>query len=359
MQGSALFVTAFFGVLPPALGHGLLTFPPLRGGTASRDETGYCPHCGNGAGVCGDGGQWGTGSDLLNFARGPVTSLSAGEAAEFQVQVTAHHRGFFEFRICEQHLDKSVANPEACLNEHRLRRAPLPAGCTVGDAREDCQPLDTRHPERWYLPPMRQGGLYSMKYTIPADLRCTSCTLQWQWFTANSCLPGADTGCYWADFADQGWNQTAWCGTFCGECDSSAQRCASGAGEEFRNCADIAVVEKTEGATPATPDSETQVEQEAEPEVEPVDETTPSASASEETSSTPSKPSSCGSCSACMWSNGLCYTDASKSYCEAWSDNVWCGASLVQVQRHKTRFLGLGLIQDGASSSRVDVGIEL
>merc|ERR1712151_320713 len=122
------------------------------------------------------------------------------------------------------------------------------ADCRVNDDRGDCQPVDTRHPERWYLPP--GTGTYKMKYEIPEDLRCSSCTLQWQWFTANTCLPGADTGCYWADFAAQGWNQGAWCGTFCGQCDSTMHRCASGAGEEFRNCADIAIVENAGGVAP-------------------------------------------------------------------------------------------------------------
>lgn len=36
----------------------------------------------------------------------------------------------------------------------------------------------------------------------------------------------------------------------------------------------------------------------------------------------------CGSCSGCLWgSSGLCYTnDIDESYCNAWSDNTWCGA---------------------------------
>merc|ERR1711957_1103988 len=113
----------------------------------------------------------------------------------FSVKITAHHKGFFEFRICDQHLE---------------RRAPPAADCSVNDGRGDCQPLDTRHPERWYLPP--GAGAYKMKYEIPADLTCTSCTLQWEWFTANSCIPGEDTGCYWADFAEKGWDRAGWCG---------------------------------------------------------------------------------------------------------------------------------------------------
>merc|ERR1712194_132385 len=63
----------------------------------------------------------------------------------------------------------------------------------------------------------------------------------------------------------------------------------------------------------------TSSEPETEPESEPEDETSPMP---------PASPSQCGSCMGCMWSHGLCYMDASKSYCESWSDNTWCGASL-------------------------------
>merc|ERR1712086_232424 len=145
MQGSKLIVSTFFGFFPYSLAHGFIEFPPLRGGTAGRVETAYCPQCGNGAGLCGDGGEWQAGSDFLNFAQGPVTTLTAGEVAEFRVKITAHHMGFFEFRICDQPLDGSVVNPEACLNQRRLQRAAPASDCVVNDVRGDCQPVDRRH----------------------------------------------------------------------------------------------------------------------------------------------------------------------------------------------------------------------
>jgi len=440
---SSRFATALVVFLPSAVAHGFIEFPPLRAGTAGRDANAWCPHCGNGAGICGDGGQWGEKSDLLNFARGPVTTLQAGEIAEFSVKITAHHKGFFEFRICDKHLDGSLTDPQACLNQHLLVRSPLAADCKVNDGRGDCQPVDTRHPERWYLPP--GAGTYKMKYEIPADLRCSSCTLQWQWFTANSCLPGEDTGCYWADFAARGWNIEDWCGNNCGRCSSLLQANSSstvgahsvrGCGEEFRNCADIAVVEDagaittpsesseagaittpsetseaassdtsqqascsdvwgkcggkgwqgpyccTEGSScvqqgewysqckpgpvpsessepdseSSEPDSEPETEPEAESEDEDKDVSSLAAPAS---SSMPV--SQCGSCSGCMGSNGFCCKDTSKNACESHSDNTWCGASsrsLLQRQRQQ-QFLGLGLIQDGASRARGLVSDEL
>merc|ERR1712151_1319259 len=168
-------------------------------------------------------------------------------------------------------------------------------------------------------------------------------------------MGGEDTGCYWADFEAQGWDKRAWCGAFCGGCsslleaNSSSNASLRGCGEEFRNCADIAVLgagETIASTTVVATSSEPEAEPEAEPEVEP----------EADTSSVPpessSRPSACGSCMGCMWSTGLCYMDASKSYCESWSDNTWCGASLAQVKRHTSKFLGLGLIQDGAWAAR-------
>mmetsp|Transcript_3253 Transcript_3253/g.5332 ORF Transcript_3253/g.5332 Transcript_3253/m.5332 type:complete len:82 (+) Transcript_3253:111-356(+) len=61
-----------------AAGHGYVSMPPLRGGVAGTDKNGYCPQCGNGPTVCGDGGQWPEGSDYLNY--GPDTDeLASGE----------------------------------------------------------------------------------------------------------------------------------------------------------------------------------------------------------------------------------------------------------------------------------------
>merc|ERR1711935_1332537 len=128
----------------------------------------------------------------------------------------------------------------------------------------------------WYLSP--GTGDKTMRYEIPADLRCSSCTLQWQWWTGNSCTPGGDTGCYWADFAAQGWDQGAWCCAFCGACSSllEANRSSSASltscGEEFRNCADIAVAGAGETMASTTVVT-TSSEPEAEPESEPEDET--------------------------------------------------------------------------------------
>lgn len=362
-----LFAAVAAAVAPLGSAHAYLKFPPLRGGTKGSTANAYCPQCGNGAGVCGDGGQWSANSNYLNYKGGERTDFAPGEEVEFEVYVTAHHMGYFEFGICEKDVDSSTANPQDCFDKHKLKRVGPPEGCTPNDDRGDCQPVHAGYPERWYLPP--GVGSHLARFTIPEDLQCSSCTLQWRWWTANSCQPASDAGCYFESMRELGWDADKWCKGFCGSCPSllqanTSRAAESGCGEEFRNCADISVGQGdgpsvTSPETPTEPvseEDEPEAEAEAEPEV-----TTPSAEG---------RPAACGSCGVCLWSSGQCYTDASQSYCESWPDNLWCGAgSLAQIaspgtehreqRQRKTNkggtptFLGPSLLQDGASVSHV------
>lgn len=59
-------------------------------------------------------------------------------------------------------------------------------------------------------------------------------------------------------------------------------------------------------------------------------------------------------CSAgCLAVNGVCYGDASLSYCSNWPENIWCGSSLAQVRKH--RFLGHALVQEGMALHRISM----
>jgi len=191
--------------------------------------------------------------------------MTAGDVVEFVLEVTAHHRGHFEFGICDQQVGPATTNAQGCFDSRKLRRAPPPADCVPNDVRGDCQPLHKEYPERWYLPP--GTGTHRMRFQIPTDLQCLSCTLQWRWWTANSCVPAADYGCYFQRMKALGWDADKWCGGFCGFCGASllesgalggaaaTRRC----GEEFRNCADIEVRGSgdTSGATMSTQQSTT------------------------------------------------------------------------------------------------------
>jgi len=107
--------------------------------------------------------------------------------------------------------------------------------------------------------------------------------------------------------------------------------------------------------------SEPDSEPETEPEAESKDEEKDVSSSSDTPASSSMPASQCGSCRGCMKNDGECCMDASKSYCAGFSDNTWCGASsaLLQKQKKQQQFLGLGLIQDGASRARGLVSDEL
>mmetsp|Transcript_61363 Transcript_61363/g.113926 ORF Transcript_61363/g.113926 Transcript_61363/m.113926 type:complete len:388 (+) Transcript_61363:61-1224(+) len=235
----AIAVLFLSGSLCGVHGHGYLAFPPLRGGIGGNDDNGYCPHCGNGAGTCGDGGQWPANSDFLNYESTTLTSLQAGSIHEFTVYITAHHMGHFEFAICDQLVSGDLLDPQGCFDSRKLHRADPPADCVPNDARGDCQPIQPEYPERWYLPP--SAGTHTMRFQIPADLSCSACTLQWRWWTANSCVPAPNYGCFFDLLEAEGWDSSEWCGAFCGDCRPGYEPGHYSCGEEFRNCADITI----------------------------------------------------------------------------------------------------------------------
>ena len=70
---------------------------------------GYCPQCGNGDGVCGDGNEWGKNSDFLGHLDAPSTAYHPKEVVEFKIEITAHHRGHFEFGLCREQLSHATA----------------------------------------------------------------------------------------------------------------------------------------------------------------------------------------------------------------------------------------------------------
>jgi len=221
--------------------HGLLTKPASRN---AIDGNAGCAHCLNGGGPCGS-------SKFLNYYAGSQETWTAGSVVPITIRVTAHHMGHYEFRICDRKLDSSMSNPNACLNRWVMERAtPEEAGfpeCQPGDQRPGCVPFDPKHPERWYLPPSTEGGsgTHTIYFKVPADLQCEECTLQWHWWSANSCEPAGDYGCFKDILQSKGYwvgSKRAWWTAFRGGCSGpEGSNGHFGCGEQFWNCADITV----------------------------------------------------------------------------------------------------------------------
>ncbi|CAL1166306.1 unnamed protein product [Cladocopium goreaui] len=281
--------------LVPAWGHSYLALPASRNLLANLAGREDCPHCLQSGGpdnvkergsatwpsrlaptshgLCGDPVQgkstptsW---QDETYLKSGPITATyRAGEIVEFQVAVSTHHLGHYEFRICDRVLNTSTVSSPAegqqCLDQWLLQRAPPLENCQVNDARGDCQPLDPKHPERWYLPPAgsqtpvagpnfddsmapsypSSAEVHIMRYKLPEGLSCSACTLQWYWSSGNSCVYDGDYFDYYRGIASMGWDASAWQPQILASWATCENSCCNRDkfGEEFWNCADIAIL---------------------------------------------------------------------------------------------------------------------
>jgi len=292
-------------------------------------------------------------ADETYLVQGEVQrTYTAGEIVTFRIGVSAHHKGHYEFRICDHGLDRDTLGSwqegQDCLNEWLLERAPPMEDCVPNDSRGDCQPLDEQHPERWYLPPHKKGTqsanaswsdsdatllpaigeVHSMRYKIPESLSCEHCTLQWYYSTGNSCLYDGGYISYFKKMAELGWSASEWvyggmaswvtCENSC--CGPSG----TGAfGEEFWNCADIAVLPSGQGvATSEAPVATTSSESSATSAT-----TTPASSAT--TSTTPATTAATTSSA----SSGACAEEWGQCGGQDWTGSTCCASGLKCVRQ--------------------------
>jgi len=284
-------------LLLPALaqGHAFIYYPPMRGGAYSNPDNGYCPQCLGTTDLpmptCGR-------YSFLDYAKGPVTNLIAGQRVQFQIKMTAHHKGHFQFRLCDQTMSSAVgdlADQEECLNGHvleRVRPEEMDLDCKTDDSRGDCQPFDEANPSYWYLPPAggSMSAHYKFTYKLPDGVMCEKCTLQWWWSSANSCTPHPDAyRCYFQKMKALGWNADAWCSgacSFAGSCPAS-QGAPVLCGEQFKNCADVQITAGSGGTSQTTEQSTATPTPAPEPESEPESEPETAAPTAAPTQATP------------------------------------------------------------------------
>lgn len=235
------------------------------------------------------------------------------------------------------------------------------------------------------MPPSTEiSGTHTVYFKVPVGLKCEACTLQWHWWSANSCEPAGDYGCFKKVLQANGYwvgSKRAWWTAFGGACSGPAgPNGHSGCGEQFWNCADISVLPGS-GVTSAPATSSTSVaittaapgstttstlqdsltcmavpgkEQYGATDTKctvacqvllegqwpcgqehlcdcayPATATTTARPLPTVPTPYPSPPTppndGCGSCTACLWSNNVCYTDVDAGYCRQWSSNTWCG----------------------------------
>lgn len=122
---------------------------------------------------------------------------NAGDKIKVQIDLSTNHLGHFEFNICELKNENDVETEE-CFDEH-----PLDLVDKTGEI------------SRKYVPGT-ESGIYDIEVYLPENFKCEHCVLRWHYRTGNS-----------------------W-----GLCDkeNSIEDLGCGEQENFRSCADIAIV---------------------------------------------------------------------------------------------------------------------
>ncbi|XP_059178733.1 uncharacterized protein LOC131957910 [Physella acuta] len=190
-------------------GHGRLWDPPSRSSMWRRgyntpvnyqDNELFCGgfshqvSLGYKCGLCGDpydgvreneeGGRYATGLVTRTYTQ--------GQRATIQVDITANHKGYFEFKICPTN------NPKVRTTQDCLDRYPLQMADGSGT----------------HYKISAESKMFYVDVILPADLTCDFCVLQWRYHAGNN------------------WGQ-----------DPDGKQCVGcGYQEEFYGCADIRIL---------------------------------------------------------------------------------------------------------------------
>lgn len=189
--------------------HGYLADPPARNVMwrygfdvpTSNSYTGlncggtYTQHTQNGGkcGICGDGYN----SNRLHEVGGPFATgtigktYNMGSEIDILVQITANHKGYFEFRICPV-TNENVEVTQECLDKNMLT-------------------IDGNGYRRTLLTAEKK---ILMKVKLPDGMSCEHCVLQWHYVAGNN----------WGTDPD------------------GTSGLGKGPQEEYHNCADIKIV---------------------------------------------------------------------------------------------------------------------
>lgn len=228
---------------PPTATTGWAPFAPTAGGPVRRDH-----------GVCGD--VWNGAKDHERggvFYGVPVTTAvwQQGGLVDLEYLITAHHRGYLEFRVCDVdkcggEISHDCFETGACQTLTRATAAEDGGLCAGGDVLSpsgfpECGPVQPEHPTRWYVPctvggPMwlggRRGGL---RFRLPPSMTCEHCVLQAYYVGFQNCLTdeGAKTYAYPATW--KSWP---------GGCVNTEEAICDGGvlPEEFWGCSDVKIV---------------------------------------------------------------------------------------------------------------------
>jgi hypothetical protein len=205
----------------------------------------YCPHCLNLGGTRGECGVSGSNNyDLI--PSGVQGTYSKGAVIEFDVLLTAHHKGHFEFNACP--ISPGQIPTASCFADYPLE--------FVSDELYGAT-KDSTYPGRAYIAPLSYSGIqstssiagssgtfYRFHFKLPDDLVGDLVLLQWHYLTANSCqYDGYSTYSFPTD-----WNMHPSTMSICNPSPDG-----SGVPEQFWNCAEVSIVDGPTSAATSAP----------------------------------------------------------------------------------------------------------
>lgn len=210
-------------------------------------------------GVCGDGKngiQYHLRGGKFYYGAKIVGTYEEGSVMDLGFSVAAHHRGFFEFHVCDvskcggEISESCFLTEGACRPLKRVRNPDCESGKNFR-----CGPIDESYPNRWYLPcsltklfnatnefykSFETFGQGAVQYRLPSDFTCEHCVFLWHWTTANGCNPPGLREYFDGPNAPQNW----------GRCEGGINRNLNSCGlkylypQQYFNCADIRIVKK-------------------------------------------------------------------------------------------------------------------
>jgi len=119
------------------------------------------------------------------FATGTIGKVyESGQEVEVTIDITANHKGFFEFRLCANDEPMAVVN-QTCFDEHML---------PVLNGNESGLPIPTdsdlifdasKNGFKYFLPPQIVKK-YKPVVQLPEGVKCNACIFQWRYRAGNA-----------------------------------------------------------------------------------------------------------------------------------------------------------------------------
>jgi hypothetical protein len=100
------------------------------------------------------------------------------------IDITANHKGYFEFRLCENNDPKKVVE-QNCFDKNLLLVLNNNEGNIQIPTNKD-EVYDSSMNQFKYFLPNEGSKKYHPKIQLPKGLKCSSCILQWRYRGGNS-----------------------------------------------------------------------------------------------------------------------------------------------------------------------------